>query len=602
MSGFISRRDKVRIIVYFSILLSFFALTIMRLVFLQIIEHDHYMTMAEKQRMRKIKLNPKRGTIFDTNNRELALSIDVDSLFAHPHQIEDVKETARILGPILHMSQKQIIGELSSDRPFVWLARHISPQERSQIESADLTGLGFLKESKRYYPKRFLSGHVLGFAGVDNQGLEGLELKYDQILKGSEGWYICNLDARKRTILVNLIKSPTSGANLVLTIDEVVQYFAEKELSRACLEEKARGGMVVIMDPKTGAILAMANYPSFNPNNFESSSSRDWRNRCIVDSFEPGSTIKTLVLASALEERLISPHTVFDCRGGKISYAQHSFHDWKPFGKLTAQEVLAHSSNVGAISIGERLGQERLYEYYRKFGLGSTTKADFPGEAVGLLRSPASWSSLTLPSLSIGYEVSVSALQMVNAYACLANNGILMVPRLVKEIRNDRAEVLKYFSPQIATQVVSSGTAAVVKELLRNTVQWGTGEKADLAGYDVCGKTGTVRKFDKTQGRYSSQKIIASFIGFAPYSKPEIVIGVFLDEPKKSEWGSSSAAPVFRRIAEQVLRYLQVKQSYTYAYDLDRLEPGTIAGLLDPGSRSAHVVSTSSVSDKNSFF
>jgi len=581
MTTYISRRDRTRIIVYFGLLLAFFGLAVVRLAHLQIVEHDHFMNLAKKQRVRKIKLNPKRGTIYDTCKRELALSIDVDSLFAHPHRVEDIAAAAKTLSSILHIPQKQIKSELSSDRPFVWLARHISPREKSEIEAANISGIGFLQESKRYYPKRFLAGHVLGFAGIDNQGLEGLELAYDKVLKGAEGWYICNMDARKRAILVNLVKAPTSGANLVLTIDEVIQYFTEKELARTCLEENAKSGMVVVMNPKTGAILAIAHYPAFNPNNFNQASVNEWRNKALVDTFEPGSTMKTLVFSAALEEKVITPNTVIDCRGGKITFANHTFNDWKPFGVMTAQKILAYSSNVGTISIGEKLGRDKLFEYYKRFGLGSRTEVDFPGETSGLLWSPDRWSALTLPSMTIGYEVSVTAMQMVSAYACLANEGTMMVPRLVKEVRNDRDEIIKYFPAQIARQVVSRSTAQTIKEILRQTVQWGTGEKAAIPGYDVCGKTGTVRKFDKKMKCYSSQKILASFIGFAPFNQPEIVIGVFLDEPKKNAWGSSTAAPLFKRIAEQVLRYQNVRPTYLYTYDLDRLEPVVLAELLE---------------------
>jgi len=291
--------------------------------------------------------------------------------------------------------------------------------------------------------------------------------------------------------------------------------------------------------------------------------------------------MKTLVFSAALEEKVITPNTVIDCRGGKITFANHTFNDWKPFGVMTAQKILAYSSNVGTISIGEKLGRDKLFEYYKRFGLGSRTEVDFPGETSGLLWSPDRWSALTLPSMTIGYEVSVTAMQMVSAYACLANEGTMMVPRLVKEVRNDRDEIIKYFPAQIARQVVSRSTAQTIKEILRQTVQWGTGEKAAIPGYDVCGKTGTVRKFDKKMKCYSSQKILASFIGFAPFNQPEIVIGVFLDEPKKNAWGSSTAAPLFKRIAEQVLRYQNVRPTYLYTYDLDRLEPVVLAELLE---------------------
>ncbi|MFC1850033.1 peptidoglycan D,D-transpeptidase FtsI family protein [candidate division CSSED10-310 bacterium] len=569
------RKTRCRLYIYFGAIFLFFAFDFATLARLQLVDHHIYLEKAQKQRKRKIRLSPKRGTIYDMNHRELALSIDVDSVFAHPHDIEDQSRVVKALSSILKLSPRKVAKTLKTERPFVWIKRHISPREKQEIEALDLKGVAFIQESKRYYPKRFLAGHILGFAGIDNQGLEGIEVTYDKKLKGSEGWYICNMDARKRKILAQRwwIKTPTSGADIVLTIDEVIQYFAEKELNKICLKERAQSGSVVVMEPETGAILAMANYPPFNPNNFGHSSRKKWRNKAVVDLFEPGSTIKALIFSAAFEEKIIQPDSRFYCKNGSITYANHTFHDWKPFQWLTAREILAFSSNVGTITIAEKLGAKKIHHYLHRFGLGSKTEIDYPGESQGILYSPQSWSKLSLPSVSIGYEMSVSALQMVNAYACIANNGTLMVPRLVREIRNTNGEIVKVNPPQIKRQVISSRTALIMKKLLHNTVLEGTGSKAHLCGYDLCGKTGTSKKFDHRSNQYSSKRVLSSFIGFGPQDHPLIVVGVFIDDPKINRWGSSAAAPVFKKIVNDIFRHWHVKPSQLTIATVQELSP-----------------------------
>jgi len=523
---------------------------------LQLYDNDELINQAQKQRERKIVLSPKRGTIYDTNMKEMAISIDVDSLFAHPLAIANPESVAATLSPIINIHKRELLKVLKSGKSFVWLKRHINPKERKLIEDSALSGVDFLQVSKRYYPKENLAGQVLGFAGIDNQGLEGLELFYDDELRGGEGWFISIKDARNRVVCTKQkwVKKPTAGMNIVLTIDEVIQYFAEKELADICLRERAKSGSIVIMDPTTGAILAMANYPLFNPNHFTSSRAALWRNKAIVDLFQPGSTMKSFVLTAAIEEDVISLNDSFDCSKGEITVAGHTFHDWKKFGVLRVWEVLANSSNVGSIKIGAKVGQ-RYYGYLRDFGFGSPTGIDFPGETTGKLSSPVKWSAVSLASLSIGYEVSVTTLQLVSIYSALVNDGIMMQPRLVKEIRNEHNQVSKLVPPRVVRSIVSRETAYQLKKILKKTISDGTATSAAIRGYQAGGKTGTTRIFDKRLGRYNSSKVLASFVGFCPAEKPEFVIGIVIDQPQRNKWGSTTAAPIFKRIAEQILRY-----------------------------------------------
>lgn len=547
---------KKRFYVFFGGLFILFGLNVFSLARLQFFDNEDLLEWGQKQREREIVLSPKRGTIYDTNMRELAISIDVDSLFAHPKSIDNPEHHAHVLAPIIGVHKRELLNDLKSGKSFVWLKRHITPNEKKKVEELNLPGIDFLKISKRYYPKDELAGQVLGFAGVDNQGLEGLELYYDSELKGAEGWYISIKDARHRVICTQQkwVKKPTAGMNLVLTIDEVIQYFAEKELADVCRREQAKSGSLVVMDPTTGAILALANYPLFDPNRFIDSSAAIWRNKAIVDLVQPGSTIKSFILSSGLELGAITLSDTFDCRKGEITVAGHTFHDWKRFGILHLWEVLANSSNVGSIMIGEKMGK-RLYGYLRAFGFGGATGVDFPGEPAGKLNSPDNWSAVSVPSLSIGYELSASALQIVTAYAALVNDGVMMQPRLVREIRNEHGEVSDNIAPKVLKTVLSRKTAQRMKSMLMKTITDGTASGAAIDGYEIGGKTGTTRIFDKQLGRYNPGKVLASFVGFYPVKNPEYVIGVLINQPKANKWGSSAAAPVFQRVAEQIIRY-----------------------------------------------
>jgi len=574
----VERRSLLRLYM----LVGIFALALLallaRLFDLQILQHHFLSGLAERQHQTSTELRGKRGTIYDRRLRELALSVHRESIYINPSEFSTSPGAVTQLARTLGLKEAIILEKMQSDRQFVWLKRRVPPDDVAALRSLGIKGVGFVTESQRFYPKHALAGQVIGFVGTDETGLEGIEHAYDSTLAGEAVRVMLDRDARGRPISLqsDALRQPPQGHDLVLTLDERIQFVVERELREQITRLGARGGVAVVMQPLTGDILALANESSFDPNSFRDATPKMWRARGITDMFEPGSTVKAIVAAGALEERLIRPDDMVFGEQGSIQVASLAIRDHEKFGWLTFREIIEKSSNVGAIKVGQRLGKERLYDYLTRFGLGHRTGVDFPGEALGLLRPPQQWSEVSLASLSIGQELAVTPLQLATAFSALANGGTLMRPHIVKAIIKD-GQVIQETAPSPVRRVLSEPTARQVTHLLQGVVTRGTGKAAAVEGYTVAGKTGTAQKFDTTLGKYSPQKYVASFIGYLPAEQPRATILVSIDEPQVAvAWGGVAAAPLFSAIAQQTMRYLRVppdsKQTHFQGVPLARLE------------------------------
>jgi len=563
-----------------------------RLAYLQTFRHAELAAAAERQYSKTVTIRPKRGPILDRHGNTLAASSAAESLFAQPRRIANPADLARRVALILGEPEGEVRRRLDADRSFVWLRRRLPPLAVQAVRSLGEPGLGLVPETMRFYPNRELAAHVLGFEGVDGVGLEGTERAWDAHLAGAPGKAIVERDALGRDVTTSplLIKRPTPGAGLSLTIDTTIQYLAERELDAAYWRTSARAAMAVAMDPRTGEILALAVRPTFNPNSFATATGNEWRNRAITDPFEPGSTFKVILAAGALEEGVVKPTDRVYGGNGVITVAGTTIRDWKKYGWLTFSEVLQNSSNIGSIRVGLALGRDRYYRYISDFGFGSPTRIGLPGESRGLVRDPRHWSGLSLATMSIGQEVSVTALQLVAAFGAVANGGRLMQPQVVRAVLDADGRETRAFEPRAIRQVISPETARTLTRLLVNVVAQGTGRVAAIPGYEVAGKTGTAQKLDPATGRYSHAPGVLSFVGFAPADDPRIVMLVLLDEPKNEQWGSEAAAPIFSAIGGEVLRYLGVPPHDTAPVQLVA-SATTVGSARDEPRRGAEVVS-----------
>ena len=533
----------------------------LRLVYLQVVSHADLVARAERQQMRTVSSPAKRGEIADRNGRILAYSVDADTIYAVPHEVEDKTATAAALCGALddcHAKERAALVErLSGDRAFTYVKRRITPLEARHVAALNLEGVGFMKENRRFYPNKELAAHLLGYVGTDNVGLGGLEAAYDKVVRGREGTLIVQNDAKRR-VFGRLERTPTSGGSLELTIDEQLQYIVEKELAAGVEEKRADGGAAVVMDPQTGEVLAIASYPSFNPNEFGDASETARRNRAVQDIYEPGSTFKVVTVAAALEEKLMSPDALIDTSPGIIRLPGNRIVDefeGHNYGVLSLTQVIVKSSNVGAIKIGLKLGAERLGMYVNRFGFGRPTSPDFPGESPGIVWNPAKLNDGAVASMSMGYQVGVNPLQMTAAMNAVANGGTWIEPRVVRAAVRDGVRTL--VTPKVVRRAISAETAAQLVPILESVVVDGTGKKAQVAGYTVAGKTGTADKL--VNGRYSGSQQNVSFLGFVPSRNPAITVIVMIDTPRVgSDTGGVVAAPIFQRIAEASLRHLGV--------------------------------------------
>jgi cell division protein FtsI (penicillin-binding protein 3) len=545
-----------------------------RLSYLQVFKHDEYSRLAETQRAKTVPLRPKRGPIVDRVGLVLAESSVAESLFGLPARMSDTARIASALSPILGEPAADIARRLDPDKRFVWVKRKLPPRTAQAVQDLHEPTLGFIQESLRLYPNRELAAHVVGFEGLDGKGLSGIEQAWDVHLAGAEGKALVERDALGRDVsgAPIVLKPSVPGQGVALTIDATLQYIAEKEVDAAWRRTRAKGAMAVMMDPRTGEILAIAIRPTFNPNAFGAATDEERRNRAITDPFEPGSTFKAIMAAGALEEGVVRPTDRFYGENGKIKIATAVIGDWKPFGWLTFSEVLQNSSNVGSIKAGLQLGQERYYKYITAFGFGQPVGLGLPGESRGQLRPPPQWSALSLATMSIGQEISVTAVQMVTAFAAIANGGRLMQPQIVRALLDAHGREVRAFEPKAVRQVISPETARELTTILTAAVREGTGHNAAILGYEVAGKTGTAQKMDPSTRRYSHAPGILSFVGFAPADDPRIAMIVLLDEPKNEKWGSEAAAPIFSAIGLEALRHLNVPPRGTMPVHLMRVE------------------------------
>jgi cell division protein FtsI (penicillin-binding protein 3) len=557
-----------RIIAVFLIMGLAFALVVLRLFYLQVYERAKLAARGEHQYEQVVVLEPKRGTIYDRMGRELAVSLDVDSVYGVPSKIDNPRELAQRLARILREDPRKLEQKLEGDKQFVWISRKVDPAKAARVRELDSEDIRLRTEARRFYPKKALAGPLLGFTGIDNHGLEGLEHAYDGMLSGVNGWVLAEKDARGRMVFPGgpgfQFRMPKPGNDVILTIDEVIQHIAEKELDAALATSHAKGGVCIVMNPQTGEVLALSvranghGREAFNPNEPQRYKPAEWRNRAVTDAFEPGSIFKPVLAAAALEERVVHPLERFDCSAGRIQLADRVIKDAEEHGVLTFTDVIAESSNVGTIKVALRLGKERFYKYITAFGFGRKTGVDLPGEIPGILRDVRTWSGVSLGEVAIGQEIGVTPMQMAAVYSAFANNGVLMKPFIVSEIVNRSGGKGQKIMPLPVGQVITAETTAKVNKILQRVVETGTGQKAKPSGYTAAGKTGTAQKIDHQTRRFSKKEYVSSFVGFVPASAPKLVIVVMVDTPEGDIYGGSVAAPVFKAVAEQSLAYLQV--------------------------------------------
>ena len=528
-----------------------------RLVYLQVSQHQGLVNRARQQQQNAIETSPQRGDLIDRQGRELARSVQTVSLFVDPDQLTPgqlvctATELAKVLGENETDLLKQLQGAQDEKRRFVWIVRRLDEEQATPILALNLPGVQSVLEPKRYYPNGSLASHVLGFVGLDGQGLAGLEQAYNEKISGEPGRLFLEKDAAGRPYESYEIAAK-QGQSVVLTIDQGIQYQVERALQGAVERTHAKSGSVIVLDPRSGEILAMANAPSFDPNAVAVSPADNRRNWALQNVYEPGSTFKIVAFSAAIEKKLAKPDDRIDCQMGSITVAGRLIHDHHPFGTLTMAEALAKSSNVAAIKLGLRVGDASMYDFMTRFGFGSKTGVELPGETVGILRKVERWQPSSIGSIAMGQEVGVTPVQMVAAFGALANDGVRIAPHLVREIRNSSGAVVYSAQPE-QRRVVSAETATALRGMLEGVTLNGTAKKAQLDGYSAAGKTGTAQKIDPKTRTYSKTKYIGSFVGFAPVSNPQVVIIVVMDEPAGLYHGGDVAAPVFREIAEQIL-------------------------------------------------
>jgi cell division protein FtsI (penicillin-binding protein 3) len=531
-----------------------------RLVYLQIFRYGTFEQRAQHQQQRTEEVSAPRGIIFDRNGQELAMSINVDSVFAVPSEMPKPASTISLIARITRQDPRELLARCEAAKSFCWLARKPDPEVSARIRSLNLRGVYFQKEPKRYYPKNELAAQALGYVGMDDSGLSGIEREYEKQLHGHPGEMIISVDARKKWF-GSVEKQPQPGENIVLTIDEKIQHIAERELEAAMQQNHAISGTVIVENPHTGEILALANRPTFNPNVSNEITPAKLKNHAISDVYEPGSTFKLVTISAAVDQGLARPNELIDCQRGSIVLFGRRIHDWKPWGVMPVSEILAWSSDVGAIKIALRMGDERMYKYIRSFGFGQQTGIELPGETRGMTKPLSRWSKVSIGAIAMGQEIGISAVQLAAMISSIANDGMRVAPRIVAgETQSQGTPQTIAFHPVDERRVLSPQTAAEMRQMMQGVVLHGTGRKAALEGYSAAGKTGTAQKFDPATHKYSHTNFYASFAGFAPINNPAITVVVIFDSPIAptitQREGGWQAAPVFNRIAQQTLEYL----------------------------------------------
>jgi len=545
-----------RIYLLGAILLLWAGAICLRLVYLQVFRYGDFEQRAQRQQQRTTEVAAKRGIIYDRAGRELAMSVAVDSVFAVPADIPDLAGTISLVARITKADPRELLAKCQAARTFCWLARKADAETADRIRAMNLRGIYFQKESKRFYPKRELAAQVLGYVGMDDEGLSGIERANDDQLHGKPGRMLISVDARRKWF-GSVEKQPDPGENVVLTIDEKIQYIAERELETAMQQTHAESGTIVVENPHTGEILALANRPTFNPNLAREITPQKLKDHAVSDVYEPGSTFKVVTISAALEEKLTRPDEVFDCQMGSIVINGMRIRDSKPHGLLPVSGILAESSDVGSIKIALRLGEERFYKYIRAFGFGQQTGIELPGETRGLAKPLNRWSKVSIGAISMGQEIGITPLQLTAMISTIANDGVWIAPRIIAGTTAPQGTPQTVaFHPGVQRRVISPLTAAQMKQMMQGVVLHGTGKKAILEGYSSAGKTGTAQKVDPATRTYSRTKYVASFAGFAPINDPSITVAVILDSAVGLHQGGQVSAPVFQRVAQQVLEYL----------------------------------------------
>jgi len=540
-----------------------------RLVYLQVSKHEKLVARAQQQQQEAVPITPQRGPVLDRQGRELARSIDTLSVFIAPEEFDrktpeqttvEIECTSSALATVLGVEQRELFTRISDARKsgsrFIWLARRLPPDQATQIEALNLTGVHMRKEPKRFYPNGPLAASILGFVGLDGNGLAGIEQVYNERISGEPGKLFIEHDSRGRAYESTEVPG-RPGHTVVLTIDQSIQYHAEAALTTAITQSNAKSGTAIVLDPRTGEILALANAPTFDPNNVGAVSPATRANWALQHIYEPGSTFKIVAFSAAIEKGLVKPTDRIDCQMGSITVAKRVIRDHTPFGSLTITEALAKSSNVAAIKLGLKVGDPEMHQYITRFGFGSRTGIELPGETAGILHPLKRWQPSSIGSVAIGQEIGVTPVQMVSAFGALANDGVRISPHLIREIRNSAGTSIYRPNPE-QRRVINQETARALRGMLEEVTLNGTAKAAQLDGYTAAGKTGTAQKIDPKTRTYSTTKHVASFVGFAPVNNPAVVIVVVIDEPVGAYHGGDVAAPVFRQIAEQVLPELGV--------------------------------------------
>ncbi|MBI5417217.1 transpeptidase family protein [Candidatus Poribacteria bacterium] len=546
------KQPKTRINIIFSSLVLFFFVIFYKLISLQVFEH------IEPPEVHKI-LDPKRGRILDRNMQELAVGIDADSLYC-AKEIDNPYKTAKDLSVILGVDFSVLNKKLRNIKDFTWIARKINYEQALAIKKLNNPYLEFQKESKRIYPNNELASHIIGFVGTDNDGLEGIELAYDSFMSGKPGMLLTERDAKGRVIISKNRKlvSSENGADVILTLDKIIQHIAEQELKKAYQEYKARGGSAIVMNPYTGEILALVSVPQFDPNEFNKYSAGTRRNRAISDTFEPGSTMKIFTSIAGLEEGVVTREEVLNCEKGSLKVGGHVVRDSHDHHKLTFQQVMEVSSNMGIVRVALRLGKERIYNYFKKFGFGEKVDLDLQGEVKGKLLTPDEWSGTSITAIPIGQEISVTSIQLARGISIVANGGYIVKPFIIKEINSANGKNLKKTIPEIGNKIISDHALEELHKILENVVEEGTGRRTKIDDYTVAAKTGTAQKFVRGHGGYASGETVMSFVGYAPVTNPKLAIVVVLESTDKAGWAEGVLGPVFKNIAQRSLHYLNV--------------------------------------------
>lgn len=550
---------RLRVIIIGSIFSLFFTAIFAKAVYLQLFRGPWLSQKAATQYKVSCRSYGKRGTIYDTNLKELAISIDVTSITAHPPKIKNAQATAKLLSKVLKINRKSLVRKLASNKKFVWIKRKATPKETEAARNLKIAGIDFLTEHKRFYPNKMLAAQMLGFTDIDDRGLEGIEFYYNEYLQGVASKYTVLKDALGRSFDAEKTTGLNySGNNLILTIDSVIEYITEKALEEAVTEFSAKSGIAIVMAPKTGAILALAHYPFFNPNAINDFSQEIWRNRIITDPFEPGSTMKIFAAAAAIESGSSSPNSIFYCENGAYKIGKHVIHDSHKHGWLSLQQIVKYSSNIGTVKFSAITGPKFLYKTLRDFGFGTKTGIDCPGETGGSMASYRRWTKIDAGTIAFGQGISVSSIQLITATSAIANKGVLMKPYIVQAITAQDGRLIKSFGPRRVRRVISEKAAQALVGIMKTVItKGGTGVNAALEGHSVCGKTGTAQKIDE-KGKYAGDKYISSFVGFLPDNMSKAVILVVINEPEKQHYGSIVAAPAFKKIATKIIDYMNI--------------------------------------------